>query len=415
MIALAGIVVISLSTAAYILVHQRLRMPWIDVYTIKIELTTAQSMQPGQGQSVQVSGVNVGEIKKLYLREGRPVIELEIESDKLESVHSDATAIIRPRTPLNDMTVQLNPGTKKAPELDDGDTIPISQTRTSVNVDEVLAGLDADTRQYLKILLVAGGSGLEGRADDLRKALEAAQPALARTDEITATLAQRRRGVRRLVHNLRELSGELGDHDGTLRTLVSTSNTTFGALAAEDDSIRASLRELPPTLASADRTLQRLRPFAAVTKSSLERLRPTVREAAPVLVGVRPLLRSAPGDLADVRAFTSEATPLVATLRPTVEDLRTATPAVQDVVKVGRYAVNELMYNPDAPHKSYLFWTAWFAHNLNSMLSVQDGIGTVWRGQVMVSCSALGGLRLALPLLAPLYALRVCPEGTPAP
>ena len=39
------------------------------------------------------------------------------------------------------------------------------------------------------------------------------------------------------------------------------------------------------------------------------------------------------------------------------------------------------------------------------MLSVQDGIGTVWRGQVMVSCSALGGLRLALPLLAPLYAL----------
>ena len=57
---------------AYILAHQRLRFPLIEEAPIKLkaELPTAQAVTPGQGQTVRVSGVQIGEIGEVELRDG---------------------------------------------------------------------------------------------------------------------------------------------------------------------------------------------------------------------------------------------------------------------------------------------------------------------------------------------------------
>ena len=47
-----------------------------------------------------------------------------------------------------------------------------------MNADEILAGLDTDTRSYLKLLINGAGKGLKGRSDDLR---EVFAPARARS------------------------------------------------------------------------------------------------------------------------------------------------------------------------------------------------------------------------------------------
>ena len=57
-----------------ILSHQRLTLPgWVpligqDFYVIKAELATAQAVTPGQGQTVNIAGVKVGEIKSVQAR-----------------------------------------------------------------------------------------------------------------------------------------------------------------------------------------------------------------------------------------------------------------------------------------------------------------------------------------------------------
>ena len=65
------------------------------------------------------------------------------------------------------------------------------------------------------------------------------------------------------------------------------------------------------------------------------------------------------------------------------------------------YVANELRYNPPGPEEGYLFWTAWFIHDADSMLSVQDAQGSVWRGLLVVGCSTLKGASAA-----------ICPKGS---
>ena len=106
------------------------------------------------------------------------------------------------------------------------------------------------------------------------------------------------------------------------------------------------------------------------------------------MVEVRPLLRDAEPILReDLRPLVREATPLLADLRPSVRDLE---PATVDLVRTGKvlnYVVNELGYNPPGAEEGYLFWTSWFIHNANSILTTEDAHGATWRGLVMVGCS----------------------------
>ena len=67
------------------------------------------------------------------------------------------------------MFLELDPGTKAAPALEEGDTIPVVNTAPDVNADEVLSALDDDTRDYLRLLLTGAGGGLERRGGDLRE------------------------------------------------------------------------------------------------------------------------------------------------------------------------------------------------------------------------------------------------------
>ena len=66
---------------------------------------------------------------------------------KYTPIYNDATALLRPKTGLNDMILQLDAGRRRArARPPEGYTIPVSQTLPNVNLDEILASLDTDTR-----------------------------------------------------------------------------------------------------------------------------------------------------------------------------------------------------------------------------------------------------------------------------
>ncbi len=84
--------------------------------------------------------------------------------DKGRPVHADATAKIRPRIFLEgNFFVDLTAGSPSAAELDDGATLPVQQTATPVQLDEVLTALQSDTREDLKVLLREYGTRARGR------------------------------------------------------------------------------------------------------------------------------------------------------------------------------------------------------------------------------------------------------------
>jgi phospholipid/cholesterol/gamma-HCH transport system substrate-binding protein len=391
-------------TAAYILDHQRFRWPWDDVMSLDVEFPSGQAITAGQGQQVLISGVKIGEIGGVKLENGRALVKLDIEPDRAGPIYRNATFLVRPKTALNDMSVQVDPGKPDrslphAGRLDDGDRVGVAGTQVNVNADEVLSALDTDSRRYFTILAAVAGRAIKGQGPRLRAVLRAGQPTFTRLARITHAVGARRKELRRLVHNLRVLSRSAAVKDKELAGLVDSSSATFRALGEREADLSASVERLPGALHATRTALADARRLSVEARPALEALRPAVRELPATLTSARPLLREATPVLRrQVTPLVREVTPLLRELHPPLQDLNATIPGLTRTGRVLNYLVNELGYNPPGGEEGYLFWVSWFAHNADSLFSVEDTHGATWRGLATGSCSSLLGVAgLALP------------------
>jgi len=395
-VAIIALFVVAAIVVVIILGNQRVTLPgWVpvvgkDFYEFSGEFTTAQAVTPGQGQSVNVAGVKVGEIDSVVLVDGRAVIGMKVDDPDV-TVHRDATLLLRPKTGLKDMTVELDPGSDGAPALPEDGTIPISQTLPDVNLDEVLSALDSDTRTYLQLLLGGAGDGLRGRGADLGDTIRTIEPTAAKLRRINEGLAARRRNVARSIHNFSLVAQELGDKDDQLARFVTDSNAVLRILGDQEASIRATLRVLPAALRDTQDALGDTRDFADELGPALQRLRPAARELGPALRDVRPFLQDSTPILRDsVRPLVRAARPLVNELEPALRDLDAAQPDLLASFRVLNSALDALAYNPSGPaEEGYLFWLSWLNHLSASLFSTQDAHGPVRRGLIVANCEAL--------------------------
>ena len=90
-------------------------------------------------------------------------VTMKIKDEALP-IHKDAQVEIRERIFLEgNLFMDIKPGSPSAPELDDGGTIPASQTSAPVQLDQVLGTLQTNTRKDLQNLLVGYGEALNGQ------------------------------------------------------------------------------------------------------------------------------------------------------------------------------------------------------------------------------------------------------------
>ena len=415
-IAMVGIVALALAVTAYLVAHQRLHFPWQHQRVMYAQFSSAQAVTPGQGQTVNVAGVKVGEIGSVRLKNGLALVTMNLTSNEAGPIYRNAQLLLRPKTGLNDMSIELDPGTPDPSlphggALPDGATVPVSNTLPQVSLDEVLASLDTDTRNYLVTLATAGGQGLGGEGPDIRKLLRAFQPTLAETSQVMKAFSDRRQKVARLVRNLRLLAHAAASKDTQLASLISASDAVFRTVSAHDGELATSVQRLPSTLGALNGALSATRGLTTDLGPALRALEPTVRTLPSALVSVRPLFRQATPVVRDrLRPLVRATTPLVAKLRPSLKLINRADPDLIRTANVVTYIANELGYNPPGQYGN-LFWLSWFMHNSNSMLSTEDAEGAVWRGLVMFSCSSVPQLSTQIPVLAPLKAI---PSPCPA-
>ena len=383
LLALGLIAVTALAVGGYIMRHQRMRLPVIDATPLRLEaeMPSAQAVTPGQGQTVTVAGVKIGTIAGVKLLDGRARVQLDIDPAYKSMLHTDATALLRPRTALKDMFLEVDPGHRSAPVVKKGFVIPVANTSADVNQDEILASLDRDTRDYLQLLANGGGVALARRGKDLSNILLRFEPTHRDLARVTTAVSARHRAVRRLVGSLARRNGELARQPAALTRLVGASSTTLDALARESPAIRASLRGLPGALRESRAALRTTGTFARVLAPTAERLRPAVRNLAATDAALRPLARTAAPVLESrLRPFVREARPLVRDLRPAAQTCARATPDLARVFKVVNVLLNELAYNPrpkGGPFDGkgtagYLFWAAWADHVGATLFASED-------------------------------------------
>jgi len=387
-----------LLVGGYLLAHQRVNWPtWTpglgkDYFYVNAEFTNSAGVLPGQGNAVTIAGVKVGEITGEKVQDGRAVLKLRVDA-KYGHIHPDATLLLRPKTALKDMVAELDPG-RSGRLLHSGDTLPVSSTNPDVNFDEILAGLDGDTRAALVALLQGAGTALGGEGGrELASTLKRFEPLSRHAAEAQKLVAQRRVKLRRLMGNLSLLAKELGARDKDLGEFVNSSAAVFRHFDAQNDKLGESLALLPSTLQRTNKALGKLDTLGTTFKTGLKDLSPGVKALGPTLRETRPFLKETTPVLKNsLRPFAREAQPTAAKLLPAAKHLAKATPNLDTLTTMLNDLLAELAHDPpgDGVHgNSYLYYVPWANHNTNSVMSTQDGIGPVRHTLLLYPCASL--------------------------
>jgi phospholipid/cholesterol/gamma-HCH transport system substrate-binding protein len=400
-IAIAVLIVVAIVVTGYILRHQPSFTFGQSYYTIDAEFSEASAVTSGQGQPVTIAGVQVGRVGSISLRDGKAVVQMNIDKKYAHRVYRNASVLLRPRTPLKDMYLSLDPGTASAGRLPAGSTLGTGQTNPDVDVSEILSSLDADTRNYL-LLLLSGGAQIfrdhgttstqpsPDAVANLRGTLKRFAPLDRDTESFASLLATRQRNLRRAIHNLNLVAGSLGSVDTELASLVRSSDTNFTAISQNDAQLEDTLSQFPGTLRQADETLGKVKGFANASATTLTALEPFAHNLSPALAAARPLFKDTTPVIANqLRPFSVSLQPLARTLAPAAAALNQATPSLSASVGSLNTLLNELAHQPGKGQQGYLFYGAWLAHLVDSLASNQDGNGAVLQGQLMANCTDL--------------------------
>ncbi len=236
-------------------------IPFTRPYELKAAFENAPPIQ--QGQAVRIAGVDVGKVSKVESAgadSGAVLVTMKLEDEALP-IHEDAEVKVRPRIFFEgNLFMDMHPGTPAAPEVDDGDTIPASQTAAPVQIDQVLGTLTTNTRKDLQKLLIGYGDALNGQPepgedDDQDPDVQGETAAEALNDSLEYSADSLRGGAivnRALLgtelHDLSKLVGAqqkifaaLASREVQLKDLITNFNITMGALAGEQVNLRETI------------------------------------------------------------------------------------------------------------------------------------------------------------------------------
>jgi phospholipid/cholesterol/gamma-HCH transport system substrate-binding protein len=392
-IAILVLALVGIAMMLGIFVQQKASLPaWIpfvgeEFEHISAEFTTAQAVTPGQGQAVDVAGIQIGKVASVSLEDGHAVVGMEIEPKYMTLIHPDAQFLLRPKTGLNDMIVEVEPGSGTE-EVEDGHKFGLAQTEPNVQLDQFLASLDADTRQYIQLLVAGGAQGIGGHGKQLGNALRRFEPFVEYTAKLNKPIAERRAELAKVIHLFGELTTELGKHDAQVRRFVSSSDKALGSFANQQRALEEAFEQFPATLRTAQEGLASSNEFSKVALPTLTKLIPQAQASTPAFKATEKLFAQTTEPIKNgVRPFTRETRPLLSAARRGSEPLEKTVRSFGNSLGGLNSFFNELAFKPKGDAQSYLFYLPWANHDLNNAFTLQDASGPALRSLLMISCT----------------------------
>ena len=282
---------------------------------------------------VRIAGVNVGKVISTQRKGNANEITFTVEASG-QPVRSDAQVTIRPRLFLEgNFFLDLSPGSPGAPELPSGGTIPIPNTATAVQLDQVLGALRAPERSDLQTVLQVFGRALTktptpaenatqppsvqgvSAAAALNNAFHYGESANKNTAIVSqALLGLKEHDLSNLISAQSRVFGALLSRESQLQDLITNFNTTMGAFADQSSALAETIGLLPPTLDQARTTFRdlnasfpALRAYAIEATPGIKQLPATIRAGLPWLRQVQALLQ--PSELGNLAQLTKNSAP----------------------------------------------------------------------------------------------------------
>jgi len=306
---------------------------------LRADFAFANQVIPGQ-TPVRVQGVDVGSVDKVEAgpdarRSTR--VEMRITDEDLV-LHSDARAEIRWRTLLGgNMYIDLEPGSPRAPRLQDG-VIPVSRTAGQAELDDLLQPYDGGTEQAQRDVL-RGLHRAVSKPPVVRRAVDALPALEAVGRGIEPVLGSEVGDLRKMVAATATTVKALGADTNSLQRLVTGARQTLGATNARRAELGDFLELSPPTLDDTLVTMRRvrttldhldpfvkdLRPGARDLAGAANAAKPALAEADDLLRELRPVLSGLRPTFSDLGAMAEAGVPVIRDLEPTIDRLNART------------------------------------------------------------------------------------------
>jgi phospholipid/cholesterol/gamma-HCH transport system substrate-binding protein len=337
-------------------------VPFTKPFQLKATFANAEDIAPGS--PVRIAGVEVGKVSKLEAAgadSNATVVTMKLKDGALP-IHRDAHLKIRPRIFLEgNFFVDVQPGSPGSGDLDNGDTVPMTQTASSVQIDQVLGALQADSRRDLQKLLQGYGDALAGEpkpgedadqgastkgetaGQSLNDSLKYSAGSLRGTALTNdALLGTELHDLSKLIAGGQKVSTALASREATLQDLVTNLSVTMGAFASEQGNLSETVRRLPRVIEAARPALDNLNAAFPPMRAFASEVLPGVRETPATIDAAFPWV-------AQTRRLLSkdELQGLVDDLQPGTKDLATFVDGtvrfLPQLDRVDRCALNNLL------------------------------------------------------------------------
>ena len=102
-IAIIVLMLLAIAVVSYIFAHQPsfsgiFGLFGKSYYSVNAEFSEASAVTSGQGQTIDIAGVTVGQVGGVTVQNGRAVVKMNIYK-QYAPIYTNATVLLRPRTP----------------------------------------------------------------------------------------------------------------------------------------------------------------------------------------------------------------------------------------------------------------------------------------------------------------------------
>ncbi len=361
-------------------------LPFVPTYNIKVALPEASGLQPSN--QVRVGGTRVGLVSSLTPHQdpatGRVTAIASLKLEKgVEPLPADTRAIVLSVSAIGLKYLELEKGSSTK-GLKAGGTIPVSQTREPVDIDQLFNMFDKKTRTANQQNFNNFGDGLAGRGLGLNNTISTLRPLVTNAIPVLRNLASPATGLRELFIALDRTASQAAPVANTQAALYSDQDTFFTAFAGVARSLEEATVGGPAALEQATHSLPFEAPFVEKSIEFMHLLRPSAHTLRTV---AQPLGHAFAEGAVNLRAATA----LNSALASSAQALQSfgqnpvVTLALEDLTQTLEYGTPFVAGL--APEQAYCNYLTLTFRNVASLQAENVGVGTLARAGAVLAPS----------------------------
>src|SRR3954454_12876763 len=265
-------------------------LPFVPTYKVSADICDAARLAPNN--EVRIGGNRVGVVESIDTVQAPPnsgceaadgssastVAKLNLKLDKsADPLPADSTIRVRYRSSFGLKYLEIDRGTSET-GMPAGDTLPLAQSSSQVEFDDVYNTFDTATRANSQRVLQGFGDAFAARGASLNEAITALNPLFANLKPVSSALADPTTQLVRFFPELADAARIVAPVAVDNAEQFTNGAIAFGAISADPQALRDTISNGPPALEAGLRSLPVQRPFLADFAEFSRLLRPGVQE-----------------------------------------------------------------------------------------------------------------------------------------